>query len=238
MRGLDQRRERKTANGGGRTEIAFTSPPYNVGNSSTLASKYQFNGSKYVGDRDNRTEEEYVRFLEAFTVISLEYTDYSFVNVQSITGNKTALIEFLHRMKKRYADTMIWYKGHSAPAMAENVLNSCYEYIHVFSHKGTRTVGTKKFRGTIRNVIEIGAQRNNEYLEFHNATFPLDLPVFILSNFCNESVLDLFGGTGTTLIAAEQLDRTCYMMELDPRYVDIIIDRWEKFTGKKAVKVE
>ncbi|HPX84933.1 MAG TPA: hypothetical protein PLR16_06700, partial [Bacilli bacterium] len=42
----------------------------------------------------------------------------------------------------------------------------------------------------------------------------------------------------TTLIACEQLDRICYMMELDEKYVDVIIDRWEKYTGRKAVKVE
>lgn len=48
-------------------------------------------------------------------------------------------------------------------------------------------------------------------------------------------VLDLFGGSGSTLIACEQLDRSCYMMELDPRYCDVIIKRWEKFTGEKAV---
>ena len=51
----------------------------------------------------------------------------------------------------------------------------------------------------------------------------------------NESVLDMFGGSGSTLIACEQLDRTCYMMELDPRYCDVIIKRWETLTGEKAV---
>ena len=50
-------------------------------------------------------------------------------------------------------------------------------------------------------------------------------------------VLDLFGGSGSTLIACEQLNRNCYMMELDPKYVDVIIDRWEKFTGEKAIKI-
>lgn len=49
-----------------------------------------------------------------------------------------------------------------------------------------------------------------------------------------EAVLDLFGGSGTTLIACEQLDRRCFMMEYDPRYADVIIKRWEKLTGKKA----
>ena len=51
------------------------------------------------------------------------------------------------------------------------------------------------------------------------------------------SVLDLFGGSGTTLIAAEQLGRKCFMMEYDPHYCDVIIDRWEKFTGEKAVLI-
>ena len=50
-----------------------------------------------------------------------------------------------------------------------------------------------------------------------------------------DAVLDLFGGSGTTLICCEQDKRDCYMMELDPRYVDVIINRWEGFTGEKAV---
>lgn len=50
-------------------------------------------------------------------------------------------------------------------------------------------------------------------------------------------VLDLFGGSGTTMIAAEQLGRKAYLMELDPRYCDVIIERWEKFTGKKAQRI-
>ena len=53
----------------------------------------------------------------------------------------------------------------------------------------------------------------------------------------NESVLDVFGGSGSTLIACEQLDRTCYMMELDPKYCDVIIRRYENLTGEKAVLI-
>ncbi|NCC04642.1 MAG: site-specific DNA-methyltransferase, partial [Proteobacteria bacterium] len=51
-------------------------------------------------------------------------------------------------------------------------------------------------------------------------------------------VLDLFGGSGTSIIAAEQNGRICYMMEFDPRYVDVIIDRWQKFTGETAVLLD
>lgn len=53
-----------------------------------------------------------------------------------------------------------------------------------------------------------------------------------------DNVLDVFGGSGSTLIACEQLNRNCYMMELDPKYVDVIIERWESLTGKKAIKVK
>lgn len=57
------------------------------------------------------------------------------------------------------------------------------------------------------------------------------------SSRINEKVLDLFGGSGTTLITCEQLNRKCYMMEYDPHYIDVIIQRWENFTGKKAIKL-
>ena len=50
-------------------------------------------------------------------------------------------------------------------------------------------------------------------------------------------ILDTFGGSGTTMIAAEQLGRKARLMELDPKYCDVIIARWEKFTGQKAVKL-
>lgn len=54
---------------------------------------------------------------------------------------------------------------------------------------------------------------------------------------CKNNIVDLYGGSGTTLIACEQLKRKCFMMEYDPHYCDVIIARWEKLTGKKAVKI-
>ena len=66
---------------------------------------------------------------------------------------------------------------------------------------------------------------------------PVDLVVEAIKNSSKieDLVLDLFGGSGTTLIAAEQTKRTCYMMELDPKYCDVIIKRWETLTGEKAI---
>ena len=74
---------------------------------------------------------------------------------------------------------------------------------------------------------------------FHPTQKPVGLIGKILNDFSNNEkrILDLFGGSGSTLIACEQLGKECYMMEFSPAYVDVIIDRWEKFTGKKAVKI-
>lgn len=71
----------------------------------------------------------------------------------------------------------------------------------------------------------------------HPTMKPVSIPARAIRNSCknNGIVLDLFGGSGSTLIAAEQFGRSCYTMELDPKYVDVIIDRWESFTGDKAV---
>ena len=73
--------------------------------------------------------------------------------------------------------------------------------------------------------------------ELHPTMKPISLFDYQIRNSSKdgESVLDLFGGSGTTLIACEQNNRKAYLMELDPKYVDVIIDRWEKFTGESAV---
>lgn len=74
----------------------------------------------------------------------------------------------------------------------------------------------------------------------HPTMKPIKLMGYLIKNSTNqnETVLDLFGGSGSTLIACEQLNRTCYMMEYDPKYVDVIITRWEELTGQKAELIE
>lgn len=71
----------------------------------------------------------------------------------------------------------------------------------------------------------------------HPTMKPIDLLVYLIKNSSKENdlILDLFGGSGSTLIAAEQVKRRCYTMELDPKYCDVIVKRWELLTGEKAV---
>ena len=178
-------------------------------------------------------------FLKQFTSNAYAHSQYVFVNIQQLSNNKIDLIEWLYEFKHCLCDTLIWDKGHAAPAIAHRVTNSCFEFIYVFNKNGKRTIGTKDFHGNVDNIVRIPPQRKNEYSDIHNATFPVELPSHMIKTFSNENdiILDLFGGTGTTLIACEQLERTCYMMELDPKYCDVIIKRWENLTGQKAVKI-
>ena len=76
--------------------------------------------------------------------------------------------------------------------------------------------------------------------EEHPTMKPIKLLGRLLGNSSKtgDVVFDPFGGSGSTLVAAEQLGRKCLMMELDPKYVDVIIDRYEKLTGDKAVKIK
>ena len=218
---------------GEKAEISFTSPPYNAGKTPTEIKMGK--NSKYANDNDNKTETEYLNLLVDFTNNSLLFSEYSFVNIQSLSGNKTALIDFLYNMKSFYADTLIWQKQNAQPAMAENVLNSQFEYVHVFSHKANRHIGTKKFRGTLSNVLDISKQNKNAVKE-HNATFPVEFAAHFVQNFCEHSVLDLFLGSGTTMVASHQLKRKCYGMELDPKYCDVIVRRMLKLDDTLTVK--
>ena len=218
---------------GQKAEISFTSPPYNAGTTPTEVKMGK--SSKYANDNDNKSEDEYLKLLTDFSNNTLLFSQYSFVNIQSLSGNKIALIDYLYNMKSFYADTLIWQKGNAQPAMANNVLNSQFEYVHCFSEKANRAIGTKDFRGTISNVIEISKQTKNKIKE-HNATFPVDFANFFVSNFCNNSVLDLFCGSGTTMVVAHQLNRKCYGMELDPKYCQVIVDRMRKLDPTIKIK--
>lgn len=86
------------------------------------------------------------------------------------------------------------------------------------------------------NEVTVWDMKRESKNEFHPTQKPVELSERALTNSSKEKdrVLDLFGGSGSTLIACEKTNRKCFMMELDPHYIDVIIARWEKYTGKKA----
>ena len=88
-----------------------------------------------------------------------------------------------------------------------------------------------------KTVWELKKESRNE---FHPTQKPVELPERAIGNSskAGDIVLDLFGGSGSTLIACEKTGRNAYLMELDEKYVDVIINRWQDFTGKEAVHIE
>ena len=224
---------------GEKANLSFTSPPYNAGKSEMLSGNTHTTDNKYNEYNDNQKQSDYLNLLVGFTNNALLFSDYLICNIQSLAGNKIALIEYLNQYKNNFIDVAIWDKGHGAPAMAENVLTSAWEYMFFISSKenASRAIPNANFRGTVPNIYRGTPNRNNEFSNVHAATFPIDLPEWALQ-FTKEKniVLDQFLGTGTTMVASHQLKRKCYGMELDPKYCQVIIDRMKKLNPSLEIK--
>jgi DNA modification methylase len=226
---------------GERADIAFTSPPYGVNNGDIRSHQEKGNhdssANNFYKEHDDN-QSTWPRLIEETWQRMHEYTDQQFINIQMLADNKRELIRWYARHADNIVDMLIWDKGHAAPNIHPNIVSNNFEFIFVFGEdNANRTLKHGSFRGNVQAIIRVGVGQN-EYADVHKAVFPVALPGEILKiNGNAKSVLDCFGGTGTTMIAAEQLGRKCYMMELDPHYCTIIIARWEKLTGQKAIKL-
>ena len=224
---------------GGAVSLTFTSPPYNAGDNSLGGNKNRVE-SKYVGVGDDRPADEYLKLLADFTALALAHSRTVAVNLQSLAGNKIAVLEWIHRFRDRFVDRMVWFKGQGQPAMAANVMNSRFEDIWILSpeERPSRAIPTGRFHSTVSNVYEgRGASGENVAPEIHAASMPVHLALHMLSSLdgTGGAVYEPFCGTGTTIIAAEQLGRRCLAIELVPQYVDVAVRRWQEFTGRRAV---
>jgi DNA modification methylase len=128
---------------------------------------------------------------------------------------------------------LMWLKN--APTFSMNRLDYDYKHEPILYgwNKSHKFYGKGEYN---KSVWEIDKPRK---CDLHPTMKPIELIANALQNSSKQgdNVIDLFGGSGSTLIACEQLNRKCYMCEIDPHYVDVIIERWEQFTGKKAVKI-
>ena len=218
---------------GHRANLMFTSPPYNAG----VEVKVGHSDHKYENHDDAMSGGSYLNLLNDFTSLALIHCDMVCVNIQQLAGNKIQFIEYLNHFKNNFIDVAIWNKTYGTPTLPHRVMNCAFEYLIFLSSEDNppRTIKTAPdFHGNIQNVYTAPKQTRNEYSDVHRATFPFHLPEHIINEFSTGSVLDLFVGTGTTLIACEKLHRTFFGMELDPLYVDLTVKRWEEYTGRNA----
>ena len=224
---------------GRKPSMCFTSPPYNAGDNS-IGGNHSRVDSKYVGFSDDRPAADYLRLLVDFTALALAHCQTVAVNIQSLAGNKTAVLDWIGQFKNHFVDRMVWFKGQGEPVIVPNVMNSRFEDIWILSPEDnpSRAIPTGRFHSTVSNVYEgRGASGENVAPEIHAATMPAHLALHVLESLdgTGGAVYEPFCGTGTTIIAAERLGRSCLAVELVPQYVDVAVRRWQDFTGKAAI---
>jgi hypothetical protein len=241
--------------GGERADIAFTSPPYNmmatgfdrVLKSGQVNVTYDLREGTYNEFSDDLSNEDYGKLLKDALGMALTHADDALYNIGILASSKIGIVDMMAAYKDKFCDILVWNKNNciplGLPSNAGMVSHIC-ELIFCFNKTGSRAFSHPQWKkgvwngAQMVNRIDSKNQMNNEYSKVHHATFPVEFAGQVVEMYSEKSVLDQFGGTGTTMIAAEQLGRKCFMMELDPQYCDIIIARWEKLTGEKAVKVE
>lgn len=129
-----------------------------------------------------------------------------------------------------FSEAIIWVKEH--PVLTRKDFMGNHEWCFYTWREGAAHV----FLGPNNATDVWSVKKVNPQSMIHLTEKPVELAVRAIqySSRPGENVLDLFGGSGSTLIAAEQTGRKAYLMELDPLYCDVIVQRWEKFTGRKA----
>lgn len=130
-----------------------------------------------------------------------------------------------------------WKEGASHYFIDMRTLTTIQEYDKLESM--TKEELIERIQEMTNNISTVEHEHKPTVSELHPTMKPLSLIKKHVRNSSQEGeiVLDLFGGSGTTLIACEEMGRICYMMEYDPHYAGVIIRRWEEQTGRKAVKV-
>lgn len=201
---------------GQKADMVFTDPPYGYEYQSNMRTK-----SKKFDVLQNDD-----KILDFMPIVKEQCRGFVFV-----CTTWKVLDKWLPLFNKYFdlTNMIIWDKGGGGIGDLEHTFSTDYEII-LCSNNGAKITG--KRIGSVWNIPKDSA---NDYV--HATQKPVKLSAMAIENTTtkNAIVLDLFGGSGSTLIACEQLDRTCYMMELDPKYCDVIIRRWETLTGQTAV---
>lgn len=231
---------------GSKADFGFTSPPYNAGDTATGAyaggSAKRYDRKKlYRHSLDDMDSESYVNFLLKILEVCSKVLDETAVMGWNTCYNAKSRREYGEVLFSKenplpVQETIVWDKTAGMNIAANHIYSRSSEFVFLLArsenYKSNQCGGV--YWNTWRHTTRDGDNMRNG----HGASFPVALPSQAIVQHSNESdtVYDPFLGSGTTLIAAEQLDRRCFGMEIDPTYCDVIVDRWEKLTGETATK--
>lgn len=181
------------------------------------------------------SDEEFDRLLDAwFGNMSRVLEDGRGFYIWGGYANLGNYPPFLKKHDLYFSQGIVWDKQH--PVLTRKDYMGAFE----IAFYGWKEGAGHKFYGP-NNVTDLWhVKKVNPQAMCHLTEKPVELAVRAMqySSLAGENVLDLFGGSGSTLIAAEQTGRHAFLMELDTLYADVIVQRWEKFTGKKAQRIK
>ena len=201
---------------GNKADMVFTDPPYGVSYQSNMRTK---------SDKFDVIKNDDV-ILDIVPIINIFSNGWVFIwttwKVLDKWIENTKALGFPSNM-------VIWFKGGGGIGDLKKTFNTDYETALVW-HRGAELCGKR-----IGSVWKVGKDGSIEYL--HPTQKPVALAGEALDKTTkqNNLILDLFGGSGSTLIACEKTNRINYSMELDEKYCDVIVKRWQDFTGKQAI---
>ena len=210
-------------------DMLFTDPPYNVDYGNTMKDKARGNNAKILNDN---LGENFGKFLFDFCKNALEVTKGACYVCMSSSE--------LHTLQKSFIDAggkwstfIIWAKNHFT--LGRSDYQRQYEPILY----GWKQSNDHYWCGD-RNQGDVWYYNKPTKSDLHPTMKPVELckRAILNSSKTDDIILDCFGGSGSTLIASEQTNRRCRMIELDQKYVDVIVKRWQNLTGKDAILFE
>lgn len=190
---------------GEKADMVFTDPPYNL-------------GFEYNSHDDNMSDADYFDFCVSW------FNCLKSVSNKIIITPGTKNLPMWMRIDSDVQGIACWVKKNWTTSCKISNLQQ-WEPI-VFYGPFTRSRPS--------DLFEINRAYQKDVGDSHTCPKQIELLVDIFNHYGEKSILDVFGGSGSTLIACEKTNRKCFMIELDPHYCDVIVARWEKFTGKKA----
>jgi len=196
---------------GRKADMVFTDPPY---------------GYKY----ESNHQDKHTVLMNDDKMLDFAPSCYSVMFENSaiyICGSFQTISTWIDYTKQHFnfKNLIVWKKNNWSMGDLKGAFAGQHELI-IFAHKGK---------------VELIGKRDPDVWSFdrvppemHPTQKPVELIEYAMSKVQSGSVLDLFGGSGSTLIACEKTNRKAYLMELDEKYVDVIIKRWQDFTGQQA----
>ncbi len=225
--------------GGGLADMCFTDPPYGVsiGDKNKTLNSFQRSGRCITNIKNDTlsAEELYPILVSAMTNTRLSCKEDACYYVTSPQNGDLGMMMMM-MMKDAglpVKHILIWEKNSATFSLGRLDYDYQHEPIFYTWTKKHHNYRNGEYRTTIWHYDK------PKRCDLHPTMKPVALVENCLRDATKEgdAVVDLFGGSGTTLIACENLGRKCYTMEKDPHYCDVIIARWEKLTGKEAINI-